>query len=86
MQFAYKKPINPFVDNRRKNNSDMNNNSVMMRTKLNKVCSKSVVSQETSIPITSPIRQLCLIFQKLKDPYQYLALSKAIVSNMCNNL
>ena len=43
IRLAIKKSITSSVDGGRKNNSDMDNNSVMMRTELNKDGSKAIV-------------------------------------------
>lgn len=47
MRLATKKPITSSVDSGRKNNSDMDNNSVMVRTESSKDYSEFIVAQET---------------------------------------
>ena len=51
IRLAIKKSITSSVDGGRKNNSDMDNNSVMMRTELNKDGSKAIVWQGTSLAV-----------------------------------
>ena len=44
------------VDKEKENNSDMDNNSVMVRTESNKDCFESIVSQETSPAVQKCVR------------------------------
>jgi hypothetical protein len=71
MRLANKKPIASSVDCGGKNNSDMHNNLVMMRTESNKDCSKFVVPQEASLAIQKHARSnktAMLDFSESKGP------------------
>ena len=57
------------LDDEGKNNSDMNSNSVILRTESNKDCFESIISQETSPAIQKHLRSsktAILDFLKLK--------------------
>ena len=52
MRLATKKPITSSVDSGKKNNSDIDNNSVNVRTESNKDGSEFIVSQKTKSSCT----------------------------------
>src|SRR6185437_9844666 len=56
MRFAATKPVTSSVDSGRKNNSDMDSNSVMVRTELNKDRPESIVLKEKSLAIQKPAK------------------------------